>query len=108
MRCFKPKYIFIIIIIICFVFFSFRIQVYSLIIKMSSQLVGTWDFESSENWEEFMKEMGVGFLLRKAAAAIKPTVHIANNGTHWSLKLNSTLKNVETEADENVEFKESN
>lgn len=72
-----------------------------------SKLVGTWDLESSENWDEYMKELGVGFVTRKAAATIKPTLTITNDGTKWTLKLTSTLKNSETSFEENVEFDES-
>ena len=75
---------------------------------MVEQLVGTWDLEESENWEEYMKEMGVGLVMRKAAASIKPTVIISNNGNQWTFKLQSTLKNSETNATEGVEFSESN
>jgi hypothetical protein len=72
-----------------------------------SRLVGTWDFESSENWEEFMKELGVGMIMRKAAAAIKPTIIIENNGNQWTLKMQSTLKNMEAHVTEGVEHDES-
>jgi fatty acid-binding protein 4 len=75
---------------------------------MVTQLVGTWNLESSENWEEYMKELGVGLFQRKAAATIKPTVIISNNGNQWTLKLQSTLKNSELTASEGVEFNESN
>ena len=74
---------------------------------MVSRLVGTWDLESSENWEEYMKELGVGLLTRKAAASIKPTAIIINNGNQWTFKLQSTLKNSETTATEGQEFTET-
>jgi fatty acid-binding protein 3 len=72
-----------------------------------SKLVGTWDFEASENWDEFMKELGVGLIMRKAASAIKPTVIIENNGTQWTLKTHSTLKNIDVTITEGVEHDES-
>ena len=74
---------------------------------MAEQLVGTWNLESSENWEEYMKELGVGLITRKAAATIKPTVIISNNGTQWTFKMQSTLKNSEQTATEGVEFNET-
>ena len=73
-----------------------------------TKLAGTWDLESSENWDEYMKELGVGFIMRKAAVAIKPTLNILNDGTKWTLKLTSTLKSSETNCEEGVEFEESN
>lgn len=73
-----------------------------------SKLVGTWEFESSENWEEFLKEMNVGMILRKTAAGLKPTVFITNNGNQWGVKTVTTFKTMETNATEDVEFEESN
>ena len=75
---------------------------------MSSQLAGTWDFESSENWDEYMKEVGVGYLMRKAASVVKPTVIIENNGKEWRFGAKSTLKNMDMTATEDVEFDEGN
>ena len=74
---------------------------------MVEQLVGTWDLESSEKWEEYMKEIGVSYILRKAALTLKPTTIISNNGKHWTLKIKSTFKNSEFEATEDQEFDES-
>ena len=74
---------------------------------MSSKLVGTWDLESSENWEEYMKELGVGLILRKAAGAIKPIIHILNNGKEWTFQARSTLKNMDLTVTEDVEFDET-
>ena len=71
-----------------------------------SRLVGTWDFESSENWGEFLKELGVGMIMRKAAESVKPTIIINNNVQDWQISVQSTLKNVDTIARENVEFNE--
>jgi hypothetical protein len=38
-----------------------------------SGLVGTWNLESSENFEEYMKALGVGFATRKIGNSVKPT-----------------------------------
>lgn len=54
-----------------------------------------------------MKALGVGFVTRKAAANIKPTVTILNNGNEWTLKMVSTLKSSETTFVDGVEFDES-
>jgi fatty acid-binding protein 3 len=69
-----------------------------------SKLVGTWELEDSENWEEFLKEVGFGLMLRKVAGRIKPTIVNENNGTQWSLKMLSTFKNSILDITEGVEF----
>ena len=50
---------------------------------------------------------GVGFFLRTAAAAVKPTLIISKeDAKKWTLKIRSTLKNGEITATEGVEFNE--
>jgi len=39
-------------------------------------LVGTWRLEKSENFEEYMKAVEVGFMMRKLGATVKPNVII--------------------------------
>lgn len=73
-----------------------------------SKLIGTWNLTSSENWEEYMKEVGVGMIMRKTAASIKPTVTIENNGSNWNIKLASTFKSSELPFVDGVQFEESN
>ena len=51
--------------------------------------------------------LGVGFILRKTGAAMKPTVIIAKNGDEWNIKVNSTLKSSEIVFKDGVEFEES-
>ena len=53
-----------------------------------------------------MKEIGVGMIQRKAAAALKPTLTISKNGSEWTLKLASSLKSSTLTASEGVEFDE--
>ena len=72
-----------------------------------SKLVGVWDLVESENWEEYLKAMGAGFVARKAAASMKPTVTITNEGSNWHIKMNSTFKNSETKFTDGVAFEES-
>ena len=37
-----------------------------------SSLLGTWGLESQENFDEFMRHIGVGFLLRKMGNQLRP------------------------------------
>ena len=72
-----------------------------------SKLVGVWNLTASENWEEYMKEIGVGMIMRKTAASIKPTVTIENTGANWNVKLSSTFKSSEMPFTDGVQFEES-
>ena len=71
-----------------------------------SKLVGSWDLVSSEHFEEYMKEIGVGMMQRKIAATVKPRVVISNIGDDWVLRLESTLRTSETKFTDGVEFHE--
>jgi fatty acid-binding protein 3, muscle and heart len=66
---------------------------------MANSFVGDWKLESSENFDNFMKELGVGLVLRKMASATKPNVKITINGNEWTLQTISTLKST------NITFK---
>jgi hypothetical protein len=68
--------------------------------------VGKWDFESSENFEEYMKALGVGFATRKIGANVKPTYHISQEGNTWVIRMESTFKNSEIKFQCGVEFEE--
>nr|WLG17451.1 fatty acid-binding protein D [Brachionus koreanus] len=60
-----------------------------------SELNGTWILESKENFEEFLKALGVGLVLRKIAKKITPTLIINGEANKWSVKMRSTFKNLE-------------
>nr|WLG17449.1 fatty acid-binding protein D [Brachionus plicatilis] len=60
-----------------------------------SELNGTWVLESKENFEEFLKALGVGIILRKIAKNITPTLIIKSEGNKWSIKLRSSFKSLE-------------
>ena len=57
-----------------------------------SNLVGIWDLESSDNFDAFLKSMGINFLLRKAAEAAKVTQILSINGDTWNLKIVAPLR----------------
>jgi hypothetical protein len=73
-----------------------------------SQLVGVWDVVSSENWDEYLKEIGVGMVMRKTAGSLKPTVTLENSGDQWNMKVSSSLKSSELSWTVGVQFEESN
>uniref|UniRef100_A0A915HYC3 Cytosolic fatty-acid binding proteins domain-containing protein n=1 Tax=Romanomermis culicivorax TaxID=13658 RepID=A0A915HYC3_ROMCU len=56
---------------------------------------GYYNMISSENFDEYMKKLGVGFALRMIGSKTKPSLEIVNNGEDFSIKTYSTFKNTE-------------
>ncbi|XP_020643225.1 fatty acid-binding protein 5-like [Pogona vitticeps] len=57
--------------------------------------VGRWHLISSEGFEEFMKELGVGMAMRKMGSMAKPDVIITRDGDKMNIKTESTFKTSE-------------
>uniref|UniRef100_A0AC35G072 Cytosolic fatty-acid binding proteins domain-containing protein n=1 Tax=Panagrolaimus sp. PS1159 TaxID=55785 RepID=A0AC35G072_9BILA len=74
---------------------------------MAQEFVGKWDFESSDNFDEYMKAAGVGLITRKVANNLKPQIVIKVDGDHWRMESNSTFKNLVVEFDLGKEFEET-
>jgi hypothetical protein len=74
---------------------------------MAQEFVGKWDFESSDNFDEYMKAAGVGLITRKVANNLKPQIVIKVDGDHWRMESNSTFKNLAVEFDLGKEFEET-
>ncbi|XP_019405274.1 PREDICTED: fatty acid-binding protein, adipocyte-like [Crocodylus porosus] len=74
---------------------------------MCEHLVGTWKLLSSENFEDYMRELGVGFATRKMAGVAKPNVIISINGDVITIKTESTFKNTEISFRLGEEFEET-
>ncbi|KAM6899847.1 fatty acid-binding protein, heart isoform 1-T2 [Xenentodon cancila] len=62
---------------------------------MAEAFVGTWNLKETENFDEYMKELGVGFATRKVGNLTKPTTIIAVDGDKVTVKTQSTIKNTE-------------
>ncbi|DAA22709.1 fatty acid-binding protein, adipocyte [Bos indicus x Bos taurus] len=73
---------------------------------MCDAFVGTWKLVSSENFDDYMKEVGVGFATRKVAGMAKPTLIISLNGGVVTIKSESTFKNTEISFKLGQEFDE--
>ncbi|KAL3101808.1 hypothetical protein niasHS_003217 [Heterodera schachtii] len=75
---------------------------------MSDKFVGKWNLASSENFDEFMKEVGVSFLTRKAAGCVKPMLEfvVSNAGAHWRMTSTSTFTTWNCEFDLDKEFEQ--
>ena len=58
-------------------------------------ITGTYTQVSSEKYEEFLKALGVGFILRKAALASTPVMTISEEGGNWTMVTKTTVKSIE-------------
>ena len=75
---------------------------------MVEKLVGKWKLSSSENFDEFMKKLGVGFMLRKLGNTLKPslTIEFENGSNRWTMTSESTFKTTSVSFEINKEFDE--
>ncbi|XP_033104750.1 sodium/calcium exchanger regulatory protein 1-like [Anneissia japonica] len=55
---------------------------------MVVNFAGKYKLSNSENFEQYMKAMGVGAALRKTAALMSPTCEIDQNGDDFVIKMN--------------------
>ncbi|CAF0838768.1 unnamed protein product [Adineta ricciae] len=70
-------------------------------------LKGTWDYVDGENFDEYMKELGVGMATRLAAKGVKPRLVISENGGKWTVRSESSIKTTSYEFTPGVEFNET-
>ncbi|XP_059109927.1 fatty acid-binding protein 12 isoform X1 [Peromyscus eremicus] len=73
---------------------------------MVDQLQGTWKSVSCENFENYLKELGVGRVNRKLGCLAKPTVTISADGDVITIKTKSIFKNNEISFKLGEEFEE--
>lgn len=68
--------------------------------------LGVWEFVRQENFDAYLREVGVGMFLRKIATTISSTVTFTINGDHWLMVIDSSFKRITLEFDLGVEFDE--
>lgn len=70
---------------------------------------GTWKMRSSVNFEDLLKTLGVGIMLRKIAvtAASKPSVEITQEGETLSIKTSTSVRNTHVTFTVGQEFNEA-
>ncbi|KAL1242170.1 Fatty acid-binding protein [Trichinella spiralis] len=85
-------------------FFTFQRSLFGLSSKMSENFVGKYKLHHSENFDQYMKKIGVDFATRKIASALSPTVEIIINGNVWTIKTMSTFKSEEAKFELNKEI----
>jgi len=70
--------------------------------------LGKWKMESSENFDEYMKTVGVNYVTRKIASTLKTNYNITDEGNEtYNLRLESTFKNADMKFKLNEEFDET-
>uniref|UniRef100_A0A671U6Z2 Cellular retinoic acid-binding protein 1 n=1 Tax=Sparus aurata TaxID=8175 RepID=A0A671U6Z2_SPAAU len=74
---------------------------------MAEAFVGTWNLKTSDKFDDYMKELGVGFATRKVGGMTKPTTLISVEGDTVTLKTQSTIKNTEISFKLGEEFDET-
>jgi fatty acid-binding protein 3 len=57
-------------------------------------MLGEWKLISSENFEDVMKALGVGLVLRKLGASQKPNVKFEKNGDEWTFSTISAIRTI--------------
>ncbi|KAF7669456.1 hypothetical protein LDENG_00186140 [Lucifuga dentata] len=72
------------------------------------QFVGNWKLTNSENFDEYMKAIGVGFATRQMGNVVKPNLLISVDADGFiSMKSQSTFKSTEIKFKMNEEFDET-
>ena len=56
---------------------------------------GTFTRTSEEGYEDFLKVLNVGFMLRKAAMASTPVMTITENSGDWTMITKTTMKSIQ-------------
>merc|ERR1712116_63615 len=75
--------------------------------NIMAPITGTYTQTSRENYEEMLKSLGVGMLLRKAAMASNPVMTISENGGTYTIVTKTTAKTTEVKFRLGEEFDET-
>ncbi|XP_029170045.1 sodium/calcium exchanger regulatory protein 1 isoform X2 [Nylanderia fulva] len=74
---------------------------------MSSEVLGKrYKLSSSENFDDYMKALGVGMVTRKMGATVSPVVELTEKDGEYTLKTTSTFKSAEIKFKLGEEFDE--
>ncbi|XP_069008657.1 fatty acid binding protein 7, brain, a [Embiotoca jacksoni] len=74
---------------------------------MVDAFCATWKLVDSQNFDEYMKALGVGFATRQVGNVTKPTVAISQDGDKVVVKTLSTFRNTEISSKLGEEFDET-
>ncbi|XP_063235467.1 fatty acid-binding protein [Bacillus rossius redtenbacheri] len=73
---------------------------------MEAFLNKKYKLASSENFDEYMKALGVGFITRKIGNTTSPTIELSRSGDEYTLLTSSTFKNTSISFRPGEEFEE--
>ena len=76
------------------------------VIFIKSYVSGTFTQTSAEGYENVLKALNVGFMLRQAALASTPIMTISEAGGRWSIITKTSMKSLETNFRLGEEFEE--
>ncbi|CAH6777263.1 fatty acid-binding protein 9 [Phodopus roborovskii] len=74
---------------------------------MIEPFLGAWKLVSSENFEDYMKELGVDFAVRDVAGSVKPSVNISLSGEKVNIQTESSFRNTVISFKLGEEFEET-
>uniref|UniRef100_A0AAQ6IJM9 Fatty acid binding protein 7, brain, a n=1 Tax=Anabas testudineus TaxID=64144 RepID=A0AAQ6IJM9_ANATE len=74
---------------------------------MLDAFCASWKLVDSQNFDEYMKSLGVGFATRQVGIVTKPTVVISQDGDKVVVKTLSAFRNTEISAKLGEEFDET-
>jgi len=72
-----------------------------------TDFTGKYKLTESDNFDKFLQELGVNFVLRNLAKTSTPVVEITKDGDKYSLKTMTAIKNSEIKFELGKEFEEA-
>ena len=75
---------------------------------MTEKMLGSYQFDKNENFEEFLSATGVPFVARKMMVSTSPSLEISKQGDMWALAFKVLLKSNTISFELGKEFSEEN
>ncbi|VDM96640.1 unnamed protein product [Thelazia callipaeda] len=73
----------------------------------AENFVGSWNLVDSENFDAYLKQIGVGMITRGIARNVKPTLTFTVEGNKWKIVSESTFRKHVWEFELGKEFNET-
>ncbi|EFO26414.1 lipocalin/cytosolic fatty-acid binding protein family protein [Loa loa] len=74
---------------------------------VAEKFVGIWTFVESENFDAYLKQIGVGLIMRSIARNLKPTLTFSVDGNKWKIVSESSFRKHVWEFELGEEFVET-